>query len=295
MWGKRSLRAGEWVEVKSAAEILATLDEEGRREALPFMPEMLHYCGRRFPVATRAHKNCDTIARAGTMRRLPAAVHLAGLRCDGGAHGGCQAGCLLFWKETWLRRVDAPRSPPTPPTPIPAPGARCDLAALTRATRRAGPGDTRYRCQATELNAATTPLPWWQPGAYVQDLLSRNVRLRDFIRYIAIAAYNVVMRLHWRLRPYASFRGRVWGGERTPAAPLDLAPGEWVQVRSKDEIERTLDADGRNRGLSFDPEMVPYCGRTFRVLRRVERIVDEQTGQMRRISGGGGGGGGSGG
>ena len=37
--------------------------------------------------------------------RMRNAVHLEGLRCDGQAHGGCQAGCLLYWKEAWLRRV----------------------------------------------------------------------------------------------------------------------------------------------------------------------------------------------
>ncbi len=46
----RNLRAGDWVEVKSADEILATLDAQGCYEALPFMPEMLQYCGRRFRV-----------------------------------------------------------------------------------------------------------------------------------------------------------------------------------------------------------------------------------------------------
>jgi len=31
-------------------------------------------------------------------------------------------------------------------------------------------------------------------------------------------------------------------------------------VRSREEIMRTLNVHDRNRGLSFDPEMVPYCG-----------------------------------
>ena len=25
------------------------------------------------------------------------------LRCGGQAHGGCQAGCRLYWKEAWLQ------------------------------------------------------------------------------------------------------------------------------------------------------------------------------------------------
>jgi hypothetical protein len=40
------LRVGDWVEVRSAAEIFATLDERGCLDALPFMPEMLSYCGK---------------------------------------------------------------------------------------------------------------------------------------------------------------------------------------------------------------------------------------------------------
>jgi hypothetical protein len=36
-----NLRSGELVEVRSAEEILATLDAQGRFEVLPFMPEML--------------------------------------------------------------------------------------------------------------------------------------------------------------------------------------------------------------------------------------------------------------
>jgi hypothetical protein len=47
------LKAGEWVEVRSREEILATLDERSRLENLPFMPEMLHYCGPTRPVTLR--------------------------------------------------------------------------------------------------------------------------------------------------------------------------------------------------------------------------------------------------
>lgn len=45
-----NLRVGELVEVRSEAEILATLDENGELENLPFMPEMLQFCGQRFRV-----------------------------------------------------------------------------------------------------------------------------------------------------------------------------------------------------------------------------------------------------
>jgi hypothetical protein len=68
--------------------------------------------------------------------------------------------------------------------------------------------------------------------------------------------------------------------EKTPIEKLDLQPRELVQVCSREEIVATLDKGQRNRGLWFDSEMLPYCGGIYRVLRRVNRIIDEKTGKM---------------
>jgi len=32
--------------------------------------------------------------------------------------------------------------------------------------------------------------------------------------------------------------------------------------------------------MTFDPEMVPYCGGTYPVLQRLTRIIDEKSGRM---------------
>ena len=66
-----TLVAGDLVEVRSAEEILATLDEHGNLEGLPFMPEMLAYCGKQMRVDKVAHKTCDTVrpVRGRTMLR----------------------------------------------------------------------------------------------------------------------------------------------------------------------------------------------------------------------------------
>ena len=103
---RRSLRVGNYVEVRSAQEIMATLDSEGCLEDLPFMPEMLDYRGKRFRVFKRVDKIIDMVNRTG-LRRMSRTVLLQDLRCDGQAHGGCQAGCQLQWKEAWLWRVSA--------------------------------------------------------------------------------------------------------------------------------------------------------------------------------------------
>jgi hypothetical protein len=87
MYGRRTLQAGDLVRVRSAREILATLDEDGNLDGIPFMPEMLQYVDRRFRVSNRVEKICWYTAESSA-RKLPDTVLLEGLRCDGTAHGG---------------------------------------------------------------------------------------------------------------------------------------------------------------------------------------------------------------
>src|SRR3982751_1936025 len=101
-WRLSRFRAVDCVQVRSKEEILATLDENGCIDGMPFMPEMLQYCGQQFHVDSVAHKTCETARRTWQGRRLDTTVHLASLRCDGSAHGGCQAHCKLFWRDEWL-------------------------------------------------------------------------------------------------------------------------------------------------------------------------------------------------
>jgi hypothetical protein len=298
------LRSGEIVEVRSAREILATLDERAALDALPFMPEMLPFCGQRFRVYRRSDKTCDTIAQSGG-RRMQRTVHLEGLRCDGQAHGGCQAGCLLFWKEAWLKRV--PSESAATPAPISSsaavtkPGlAPAEAERLDRAARADDRDGERYFCQATQLLEASTPLAWWDLRQYARDLITGNVSPVQLVRGAAYSWYAILRRyldrlysaafnVYTRVRPR---RNRDRGdavpvvGAAPPVAaaePLDLKAGELVQVRPRAEILATLDRSSRNRGLYYDKEMWCFSGGTYRVLRRVERIIDEKTGRMLRF------------
>jgi hypothetical protein len=273
--------AGRWVEVRDASEILATLDDDGTLEGLPFMAEMLQFCGRRLRVLASAHKTCDTITKSGG-RRMNRAVHLD-TSCDGSAHGGCQARCELFWKVAWLRPVGGPNAVGGAPSS----GDVSELPEFQRLARMGTgqdpitPGDPLYSCQATTLLRATSPLHWWDPRQYFLDLLSGNVRLFPALRVFAIAAFNAAQR--WR--GGAGFPHLPEGAKRkTPGDRLDLAAGELVQIRSRDEIAATLDRDQRNRGLRFDVEQLRFCGGTYRVRERVERIIDEHTGKMLHFS-----------
>ncbi|MFF0816100.1 hypothetical protein ACFYVR_13250 [Rhodococcus sp. NPDC003318] len=265
------------MEVLSPEEILQTLDDRGAVDNMPFMPEMLRHAGRRFQVSASAHKACDTIDTYRN-RRIDDAVHL-GVRCDGSAHGGCQASCLLYWKTAWLRPVDGPV--PTPPSTT-APVTAVNTAVVDRAARAASPKATdrrvKYSCQATRLVEASIPMRQRDLRQYWRDWASGNVDLWTMFRYMPLALYNTIVWRTGRCRVIPSFEGLA--GSTTPTEALGLQPGELVEVKPMDEIAATLDAHGRNRGMYFDVEMMPFCGGRYRVHKRVDKLIDEKTGYM---------------
>ena len=277
------LRPGEVVEVRPSAEILATLDENGSLDGMPFMPEMLQHVGMRFTVARRVEKICNNVDFVSSpVRRMRSTVHLDDLRCNGSAHDGCQLGCRLYWKEEWLRRVDHSEDVEADGAALTALGA---LSTASARTMREIDGElaATYRCQATEALAASEPLSQWDPRQFVREVKSGNVGLAHLLRVIArTVGLKALRMLGLRRRlplPVASVR--------TPGPPpesIGLQPGDLVQVRSTREVGTTLNLQRRNRGLSFAPEMVPYCGGTYRVRDRVERLIDEKTGKMIEIS-----------
>ena len=273
------LRAGDWVEVRSKEEILATLDRNSGLQELPFMPEMLRHVGRRYTVARRVDKICDTIARTGS-RRMYDTVYLEDLRCDGSGHGGCQAGCRLYWKESWLSRVDGD-SRTVDATSAGAVNLE-DLAQTgTRSVREIeGVRSEVWRCQATEAFKASKRMKTSDIRQYWRELTNGNFHP---LRFIGLLARGFIMEIASRVGVLKPLPLRGPGSQSTPAERLDLKPGEIVQVRPPTEIAATLDENGHNRGLSFDREMLPYCGRTFRVKDRVRKIVDDRTGRMINI------------
>ena len=79
--------------------------------------------------------------------------------------------------------------------------------------------------------------------------------------------------------------GQLLGSQaKAPRGDLDLKPGELVEVKSRREIEATLDADGRNCGLSFEVEMLEHCGRRYRVAFPIRQIIFEQTSKMVQLN-----------
>jgi hypothetical protein len=282
---------GQLVEILSAAEILQTLDDRGELDGLPFMPEMVRYCGQQFTVASVAHKVCDTVHRSG-MYKMTDAVHLtgAGSRCDGSAHDGCQAACLLYWKTAWLKRVDAPVNAVIPASEATEEVPRLlPLLVLNSRKDPAEDGVEVHSCQATEMpRAAPDLLRLLEPKQYIEDVRSGNRGIAWVMRAFLVGLFNRIQGLSRQHLPqWMQFRDAMsWGfirgqaDQRTATAITDLRPGELVRIKSKADIMKTLNKDQLNRGLGFDAEMARFCGRTARVARRVTRIIDERSGKM---------------
>jgi hypothetical protein len=297
---------GDWVEVRSKEEILRTLDNKGQLDGMPFMPEMFAFCGKRFQVYKRAHKTCDPDYRS---RRIDDAVHLE-TRCSGQAHGGCQAGCLLFWKGAWLKPV-ARANPHGASIAIEVPfkdrgnasASECTESSVWNGVRAqtsdAPVEDPTYICQVTQVQYQE-PLKWWDIRQYVEDYLSGNVGAwRLFSGFVYSMYYNLsqagigvgpAMRWSynlacplWRGSKWPRKSGSIPERQPTPTETLNLQPGELVRIKSHEEILRTLDTSSKNRGLQWDAELVPYCGKAYRVANRVHNVIDEKTGKMVRM------------
>lgn len=265
----QEFRPGDLVEVRSEAEIMRSLDANGTLNGLPFMPEMMKFCGKRFLLLRRIEKTCCE-APAMQMREFEKndVVFLEDLRCSGADHGGCQVGCMIFWKEAWLRIAGEEESV-SPINPNEATALRSQL-------KTAAETDT-FVCQSTELARSTVSL-------------SRSRRIWKCFRDVKVGTYRAGQMIGWIVGPVLrkllrAVRGELPRGHRTrtPTESLNLQPGEWVEIKSVEEIAQTLDPHGRNRGLHFSEDMALFCGGRFRVRNRLDKVILESTGQMTEL------------
>jgi hypothetical protein len=267
--GRPKFLVGDEVEVRSLDEIRRTLDAQGCLDALPFMQEMQRFCGERLGVFRRVDKIYD-YGRTKGLRRLEDTYLLTGLRCNGSAHGGCQARCALMWKGAWLKRASS-RS---------AAGNRIDELSVEYARAQAAnePLAQKYVCQFTELARASSPMSPHDVRQDLRPLLAGNVTLAGFLVVVFTQLFNAVQR--WRGGvSYPPFASGVLAS--TPAVNHGLQAGDTVRVLGPLEIHRTLDKNSKNRGLWFDQDMLKHCGKDYHVLARVDRIIDNTTGAMR--------------
>jgi hypothetical protein len=263
----QSFVQGQTVRIRSASEIAATLDALGRLEGLPFMPEMVPLCGRTATV----HRNVDkTCVEGYGLRLMTDAVLLEGLRCDGSSHDGCQRGCMFFWKQAWLAPVEEEEKP----HPFDGPAALELLANLP--TMQHG----LYLCQSTALYGATLDMSRWNLTHFFREIRRGELTYPGFMQILLRTGFDRIFE-KFGLRGLSGLTGK---RKRTLRGNLNLQAGERVEVLSREEIEATLDASGKNAGLSFEPGMAAFHGQQFHVERPLRRIILEQHGTMRTLT-----------
>jgi hypothetical protein len=267
---KDNLRPGDLVEVKTPDEILESLDADGTVDQLPFMPEMVELCGKRFRVSKRVVKTCTSGTKAGSSMRLfrtDDVVLLDQLRCSGTDHDGCQKACTIFWREAWLRKVEQ--------STVSA-GADAGSERL-RARLKTKAGPKTYFCQASEILKATNHMSRKERFTKcVSEIREGNCSIGEM-------AVRIATWIAWRVRrvflgPYA--RGT---NTATPVESLKLSAGEWVEVKPIENIVQTLDKAANNRGLWFSPDMRLSCGQRRQIEKRIEKIIVDGTGEMRQL------------
>lgn len=276
---RRPLRRGNLVRVKSAEEIVRTLNSDGTLDGLPFMPEMLEYCGRQFHVY---HRVVQCVIDAAHLSQLEGSfvrrfegdnvVVLDNVRCSGTHHGGCQRGCSLFWKTAWLEPLEK-SMPQKAAAAGEAPCGASGVEMKLRTRQESG----RYFCQSSELPKVTRNLTAAQRILNCfRSVIVGNESVWTMLKLIGTWTY-------WRIRK-GLFGVYPRGTQRTtPTEMLGLRPGELVEVKSLEEIVATLNRRGRNRGLHFSEDQRLHCGRRFRVRSRAEKLIAEGTGEMKRM------------
>ena len=262
------LRPGDLAEVRTPDEILKTLDAEGAVDSLPFMPEMVELCGRRFRVSSRAVNVCFTGKHSSPRRfRNNDVVLLEDLRCSGSAHDGCQKSCMIFWRDQWLRKVSESDAPAT----VDVKGKQRLQSRLKTST-----GPNTYYCQSSEILKATGHLSRRERYAVcITDVREGNCSALQMITRVGRFAL-------WRMRLMLLGDYRK-GSSKAAGEVLKLQPGELVEIKSFQEIVETLDENACHRGLLFMRGMRRFCGQHSRVKDRIDRIIVDGTGQMRQL------------
>src|SRR5262245_10228141 len=129
----------------------------------------------------------------------------------------------------------------------------------------------------TEIIRASKQLLPRDSRHYWRDLIGGNVRVGPLLVVLSVRLFNGI---RWRLG------GKPWpvltpmDSDSSPRQELGLQRGRWVRVKSKREIEASLNRKLRNRGLEFGSDMLFCCGGSYRVAARIDRVVNERTGEL---------------
>ncbi len=123
------------------------------------------------------------------------------------------------------------------------------------------------------------------------DTLARTSAEKDLpvIKRLQLAKSHMILFVKRKSPSTINMVKKITGKKSLPSEShevfedLNLEPGDLVVVKSMEEVQKTLDSRGKTLGLYFMSNMEQFCGKEFRVLKKVKKIMLESTGEMRYI------------
>ena len=145
-------------------------------------------------------------------------------------------------------------------------------------------GEDRNKCQVFSFDQLAE-----QGG----DADPVTLPLRSRLRLLLRRSFSPTVKR--KVKKYSSFLviwlSKLTGNKKVPApgitdmTPIKFIPGDIVLIRSKDQIQLTLNSWNELKGCSFLPEMWVYCGTVQKVLKPVTRFVDERDSRVKKARG----------
>jgi hypothetical protein len=125
-----------------------------------------------------------------------------------------------------------------------------------------------------------------QLAAFPAELPSGPPSIEEpWLRYFRRRAKGFLLRIRHELRRRRAPSPNTPAPAPAPATPIvapDLQVGDRVRVRSLEDIRSTLDENGYLKGCGFAYGQHQYCGREFRVVKRINQFFDEARARMLR-------------
>jgi len=120
------------------------------------------------------------------------------------------------------------------------------------------------------------------------DQMSEPLGKFEVVRQLRYKIKRVLKRrinyLRNRLASISGVANALTEANETTANQVFVA-GQLVRIRSRGEIQATLDDWNNLKGCSFMEEMWPYCGTRQRILKPVHRFVDECDHRLKKARG----------
>lgn len=113
---------------------------------------------------------------------------------------------------------------------------------------------------------------------YLSEIGEKNTWFNDKLQ--------IIMRKYrfYRKKIIVSLKSKKVQNAFSPVIQDEFKPGDTVRIKSEAEINKTLDRYGKIRGCSFLKNQYAFCGKEYKVFKKVDYFFDESRQKMLKSS-----------